>query len=150
VRVFPAREDGWISDEPAPLISQRAPVEVLNGDFFQIDSFEAANIDRGHPAALWIRAFAVRLNAAGLAKAVLDHVLVERISADILFRGEQAQLIARHKPEQSSFARTQGAIARHRSVDIAFYLERNLTAVTATFVLHVSSPFALLEVTEKG
>jgi hypothetical protein len=87
-------------DEPAPLISQRAPVEVLNGDFFQIDSFEAANIDRGGPAALWVRAFAVRVNAAGLAKAVLDDVLIERVRADVLFRREQAQLVARHEPQE--------------------------------------------------
>jgi hypothetical protein len=136
-------------DEPAPLISQRAPVEVLNGDFFQIDSFEAANIDRGGPAALWVRAFAVRVNAAGLAKAVLDDMLVERVRADILFRGEQAQLVARHEPQQRSFAGTHGAIACHRPIDIAFNLERNFAAVAATFVFHVSSPFALL-VTEKG
>ena len=59
---------------------------MLNRKLFQINSFEAANIDRGHPIALWIGTFAVRVDAAGLAKAMLDHVLVERVRADILYR----------------------------------------------------------------
>src|SRR5438034_8761263 len=75
-------------------------------------------------------------------KAVLDDVLVERVGADVLFRCEQAQLGARHKPQERSFAGTHRAIARHRPIEIAFYLERNLAAVTVTFVLHVGSPFS--------
>ena len=75
-------------------------------------------------------------------KAVLDDVLVERVGADVLFRREHVQLFARHKPQERSFAGTHRAIARHRPIEIAFYLERNLAAVTATLVLHVGSPFS--------
>jgi len=117
---------------------------VLNRHFFQIDSFETANIDRGHRIALWVGAFAVRVNAARPAKAVLDSVLVERVGADVRFRCEQAELVARHKPQERSFAGTHRAIACHRAIELAFDLERDLAAVTATFVLHVRSHFVLL------
>jgi hypothetical protein len=83
----------------ASLISQRPSVEVLNRNAFEVDSFEAANIDCGHPIALWIAAFSVRVYATRLTKAVLDNVLVERVRADVLFRGEHVQLFARHKPQ---------------------------------------------------
>jgi hypothetical protein len=82
------------------------------------------------------------VNATGLAKMMLDNVLVERVRAEVLFRGEQAQLFARHKPHERSFARTHRAIASHRAIKLAFYFERNLPAVTATLVLHMSSPCA--------
>jgi hypothetical protein len=90
---------------------QGPPVEVLNRHAFRIKSFEAANIDRGHLIAFGIGAFSIWMNATRLAKAMLDYLLVERIRADVLFRCEHAQLIARHKPQKRSFARTHGAIA---------------------------------------
>jgi hypothetical protein len=82
------------------LISQRSPVEALHRDVFQIDIFEAANIDRGHSIPLRINAFSVGVNAARPAKAVLDNVLVECVRADLPFRCEQAQLFAGHEPEE--------------------------------------------------
>jgi hypothetical protein len=124
----------------ASLISQRSPVEVLNRNAIQIDSFEAANIDCGYPIAPRIGAFAVGVNAACPAKAVLDHVLVESVRADVPIRCEHAQLFAGHEPQERSFARAHRAIARHRPVELALYFERNLSAVTATLILHVSSP----------
>ena len=66
-------------------ISQRSPVEMLNRNAIQINSFETANIDGGYSIALWIRAFAVWVNAASPAKAVFDDVLVERVCADVVF-----------------------------------------------------------------
>jgi len=54
---------------------QRPSVEVLNRNAFQVDSFEAANIDCRHPIAIGIGTFSVGVNAAGLAKAVFDDVL---------------------------------------------------------------------------
>jgi hypothetical protein len=77
-------------DNLPALISQRAAVEVLNRDVFQINSFEAANIDGGGLISLWINAFSVRVNATGLAKMMLDNMLVERVRAEVLFRCEQA------------------------------------------------------------
>jgi hypothetical protein len=61
---------------------------VLNRHAFQIDAFETADIDGGHPATLWIGAFAVRVNTAGLAKVVFDDVFVERVGAEVRFRSE--------------------------------------------------------------
>jgi hypothetical protein len=121
-------------------VLQRPSVEVLNRNAFQVNSFEAANIDCGHPTALWVGAFSVRVNAARLAKTVLDDVLVERVRAEVLFRCEHVQLLARYKPQERSFAGTHRAIAGHRPIELAFYLEPNLAAVTATLVLHVISP----------
>ena len=79
-------------------ILHRSSVEVLNRNAFQIDSFEAANIDCRHPIAFGIGAFSVRMNAARLTKSVLDNVLVERVRADVFFRCERMQLFTRHKP----------------------------------------------------
>jgi hypothetical protein len=123
-----------------PLNSQRQSVEALNRNALQVNAFEAANIDCRHPIALWIGAFSVRVNATCPAKAVLDNVLVESVRAAVLFGCEQVQPIARHKPQERSFTGTDRAIACHRLVDFAFHLERNLTAMAATFVLHFGSP----------
>ena len=101
-------------------VLQRPSVEVLNRHAFQVNSFETANIDCGHPIALWIGAFSVGVNAAGLAKTVLDNVLVERVRADVFFRCEHVQLIARHEPQERSFAGAHRAIARHRPVKFTF------------------------------
>jgi hypothetical protein len=129
---------------PRRELSQRPPVEVLNRNAIQVNSFKAANIDGAHSIALWIGAFAVRVNATGSAKMVLDNVLVERICAEVLFRRQQAKLFARHKPHERSFAGTHGAIASHCPIEFAFYLERNFTAVTAAFVLHTRPPLTLV------
>jgi len=134
------RRPSRATKESVSLISQRPSVEVLNRNGLEVDSFEAANIDCGDPVALWIGAFSVRVNAARPAKAVLDNALVEHVRADVLFRCEQAQLVARHKPQQRSFAGTHRAIACRRPVELAFNLERNLAAVAATFVFHVRPP----------
>ena len=80
------------------------------------------------------------MNAARLAEAVLNKVLVERVRADPLFRSEQVQLFARHKPQKRSFAGANRAIARHRSVEFTLYLERHFAAVTAAIVHHVRPP----------
>jgi hypothetical protein len=116
---------------------------MLNGNAFEVNSIEAANIDRAYPIALWIGAFSVRMNAAPLAKTVLDNVLVEGVRADVVIRREHAQLFARHEPQERSFAEAHRAIACHRSIELAFDLERNLTAVAATLVFHVISPCVL-------
>jgi hypothetical protein len=105
----------------------------------QVNFREAANVNCGYPIAVWIGAFAVWMNAAGLAKAVFDDVLVEGIRADVLLRCEHVQLVARHKPQERSFARTHGAIASHRPAEFAFYLEHNLATVTATVIFHAIS-----------
>jgi hypothetical protein len=121
-------------------VLQGPAVEVLNRNTFQIDSVKAANIDGSYPVAFWIGAFPIRVNAARPAEAVLDDVLVERVRADVLVGREHVQLFARHKPQEGSFAGTDRAITCHPSIDLAFHLERNFSAVTTAFILHVSSP----------
>ena len=121
-------------------ILQRAPVEMLNRNFFQIHSVEAANVDRGHAVTLWVDAFAVRMNAARGTKAMFDDVLIERVGGDVPFRGEHTELIARHKPQKRSLAGTDRTIAGHCSVEVAFDLKRNLAAVTTAGILHEGSP----------
>src|SRR6184192_4237367 len=69
----------------------------------------------------------------------MPHVWQKRC---LITRLLNVQLFARHKPQERSFAGTHRAIACHRPIEIAFYLERNLAAVTATLVLHVGSPFS--------
>jgi len=113
---------------------------VLNRNAFQLHSFEAANIYRGYPIALRIGAFSVRVNAAVLAKTVLDHMLVEGVYADVVVGSEHAQLIAGDKPQERSFTGTHGTIACHGAIDLAFDLEGNFPAMTTTFVLHVGPP----------
>jgi hypothetical protein len=71
---------------------------------------------------------------------MLDNVLVERVRADIFVRRKHTQLVAPHKPQERSFARTHRAIASHCPIEIALDFERYLAAVAATLVLHVSSP----------
>jgi hypothetical protein len=77
---------------------------MLNRHALQVDSFEAANIDRSRRAAFGIDSFRVWVNATGGAKAMFDNVLVESVRADVCFRCEQVQLIPRDKPEERSFA----------------------------------------------
>src|SRR5262250_2279235 len=113
---------------------------MLNRNAIQVNAFETANIDGGYSIAVWIRAFAVWVNAASPAKTVFDDVFVERVCAAVVFRREQVKLFARHKPQERSFARTHGAITCHCPMNLAFYLERDLTAVAAAPVFHVRPP----------
>src|SRR5262245_39307697 len=80
------------------LLLQRPTVEVLNRHFSQINSFETANIDGGHWIAFGIGAFPIWVDSTGRAKAVPNHVLVEGVGGNGLFRHEQVKLFARHKP----------------------------------------------------
>jgi hypothetical protein len=121
-------------------VLQRPSVEVLNRNAFQVNSIEAANIDRAYPIALGIGAFSVRMNATRLAKTVLDNVLVEGVRADVVIRCQHAQLVPRHEPQEGSFTGAHRTIAGHRPIELTFDLERNLAAVAATLVLHAVSP----------
>jgi hypothetical protein len=117
---------------------------MLNRNTLQINTFKAANIDCGHPIALGIDAFSVRVNAASGAKAVLDHMFIERVRTDARFGREYAQLFSRHKPEERSLSGAHRTVARHRAVDLAFGLEGHFPAVTTTLVFHARPPPVLL------
>jgi hypothetical protein len=73
---------------------------VLDRNLLQFYPFEAPDIDRAHPIPLRIGALSIRVNAARLAKAVLDHVPVERVRAYVVIRRKHMQLVARHKPQK--------------------------------------------------
>src|ERR1700687_486005 len=120
----------------------RATVEVLHRNGCEVNAFKAANIDSSHGLAL-VNGLGIRMNAACPAEMVPDEMLVERIRANIFFRGEQAQVFARHEPQERAFARADRAVARHRLGDFTFNLECDLAAVTATLVEHVRAPCAL-------
>jgi hypothetical protein len=68
---------------------QRAAVEVLNRNRFQIDIFQTANVDSRHTVALRINTFAKRMDAACIAKSMLDHMLVERVGTERLLRRQK-------------------------------------------------------------
>jgi hypothetical protein len=93
---------------------------MLNWNCLQINSIEATNINCRHPIAIRINPFAKRVNAARRAEAMFDDMFVERVRTDFVFGSEQAQLGARHKPQERAFTATHGAIARHRPGEFAF------------------------------
>ena len=70
----------------AALHSLCAATKVLYRNGYQVKVFETANIDRSRSIALFIDAFAVRMNATGQAEMVLDDVLVERVRPKSVFQ----------------------------------------------------------------
>src|ERR1700752_3284527 len=102
--VFTERRPSPATKRSASLISQRASVEMLHRHFFQFDAFETADVDRRRLISLGIDAFSIGMDSTGRAKAVLDDVLVEGVRAEVVFRGEQAKLLARHEPQKRSLA----------------------------------------------
>ena len=102
----------------------------------KVDSVDAAQVDRGHAVALRVRAFAVWMDAAGGAEAMLDRMLVEGVGAGGVFRGEQGESVAGDEPEQRSFTRADRAVAGQGAVDVAFELEDDVPAVAASFASH--------------
>ena len=105
--------------------SQRAAVEVLNRNACQVNPFDAPNIDCSDLVPLGIGAFAVWMDTACLTKAMLDHLLVESVGSDLLFRREHSQLFARHKPQERSLARTDRTIACQCRVNFTFSFEHD-------------------------
>ena len=115
-------------------------VVVMHRDGIEVDVFHATQVDRRHRVTLGVGAFAIRVDAARRAEAMLDHVLVESVGADRAFRSLQAQLVARDEPQQRALAGTDGAIAGERAIDFAFNFEGDLAAMAASLVEHAMSP----------
>ena len=61
---------------------------MLHGNCSQVNSLEATDIDGGRGLTLGINAFSEGVDAAGRAKVMLDHVLVEGIGREVFFRTE--------------------------------------------------------------
>lgn len=77
---------------------------MLHRHFFQVDIFQAADIDRGRRVAFGIRTFGIGMDAAHWAEAVLDDVLVECMGADVFFGREQLQLVTGCEPQKGTLA----------------------------------------------
>jgi hypothetical protein len=109
----------------------------------KVNVCEAANIDRCHRIALRINGLGVRMNATCLAEMVPDDVLVEGVCANAFLGCEQMQFVARHKPQERAFARTDRTVAFHRPGEFTFNFEHDPSAVAATFVDHALSPCSM-------
>ncbi len=104
---------------------------------------QAAHVDGGHGLARGPGAFAERRAAAGRAEMMLDRVLVEGVGGDVAFRRQQAQVGARHEPQEIAFPAADGAIALHRLVKISLGFNGDFSAVATTCVDHGFSSLML-------
>src|SRR5690349_8558950 len=121
------------SEGPDSLL--RAPVIMLDLYLVQVDVLEDAQVDRGHRGAFLV-GLAMRMDAAGRAEAVRDDVLVEEIILERVRTLGELHARARNEPEWRALAMADRAVAHDRALDVAFHLELDRAAVTASFVLH--------------
>ena len=124
---------------------QGTPIERLDGQRRQIHILKTANIDRHSTVSGRIDTFPKRMDTALRAKAVSDLVFVKRIGAKILFRRKQMKAFPREHPEKRPFLRANGTIAFNHLRQIAFNLESNVSAMTASFVNHHDLVHSLFE-----
>jgi len=71
---------------------------------------------------------------------MLNVVSVECIRGKVFFGREQTKVLGGNNPAQRAEFATNGAIAGHDLLKIAFNFERNLPTVAATFVFHRITP----------
>ena len=72
------------------------------------------------------------MNAAGRAEAMLDDMLVERVSARGRFRRLESQVCSGREPQQRSFARANRAVTCEGAVDIAVHFKLHVAAMAAS------------------
>src|SRR5262245_40386653 len=106
----------------------------------EVHVLETANIDSGRLETVRRRAITERRATALGAEVMLDRVLVERVDGETSLRRREAQLRARHEPEQVAFAAAVRAIAFDDLADFALDLVGRLPAVAAAFIEHRRSP----------
>jgi hypothetical protein len=116
--------------------SKAAAIKVPHLQRRQVDAIQATGVDSHHVFAGRSHAFTKRRASALRAEAVFDLVFVEGVGGKIGFRGEQAKILARHKPVQRAAFAANRAIALHDFFKITLSLEGNLAAVAAAFVNH--------------
>jgi DNA-binding transcriptional LysR family regulator len=116
--------------------SMRAPVVMRDGQRIDIDIFETAHVDGRHRAAVGRGAFAVRVHAANGAEAMTDHVLVEGVRAGVLLGCREMEVLEGNEPHQRAFALAYRTVARHDAGWLAFDLESDASAMTASLVRH--------------
>ncbi len=115
---------------------QRTAVKVLHRDAVKREALDAADVQRRHALPLRVDALAVNMYAAYGAEAMLDDVVVEGVGACSVFRRFELHLLARHEPQQRALALADRAISAQRARDLAFDVERNASAMTASGVVH--------------
>jgi hypothetical protein len=64
---------------------------MLNRNRRKINALDTSRVNRSNGVTFWIDAFAVRMHTANWAKAMFDHVLVERVRARCIFRRKKMQ-----------------------------------------------------------
>src|SRR5882672_5123245 len=109
----------------------------MHRDIFELEIFEAADIDGGGGNALAIGTLAKRQDAAVPAEPVPDDVLVERVGGQFRLT-RKLHLLARHEPQQRAALRADGAVAGHRLGDLAFDFEGDFAAMASTAIFHVT------------
>src|SRR5688572_22388039 len=94
-----------------PIALHRAAVELLYRYGLEVEALKAAHVDRRHGLARRVVGLPVGMDAAVRAKTVLDDVLIEQVGGRVIFGRAQAQLFARHEPEERALAGANRAIA---------------------------------------
>src|SRR6187455_3760322 len=131
-RIRPARRI-YISVDPR---SGGAAVVVVHRHLLELEILQTTNVDGRGGHAFRIGALAKRQNAAVLAEAVFDDVLVEGVGRKFRFARE-LHLLARHEPQQRAALRADGAVAGYGAGDLAFHFDGHLAAMTAAAIFHV-------------
>src|SRR5688572_19194107 len=141
--VAPTRDDERGRTWPT---SHRAAVELDHRQCGHIDPLQAAHVDIGRAFALLAGVLGIRMHAAGLAKPMGDGAGVEGVAADARAGPQQAQLVARQRPQQRALARADRAVAGDQLGQLALDLECHVAAMAAAFVEHAISPYALITI----
>src|SRR5690554_5785896 len=81
-----------------------------------------------------------RRDAADRTEVMLDPMRVERICRELRLAGLEAQVLARHEPQQVALAAAMRAVALHDLPDLALDLVRDLPAMAASRMHHRRSP----------
>lgn len=74
------------------------------------------------------------------AKPILDSVFAKCVGVHIFLWRKQPKLLPWNKPKERPFAGTDGAIAIDDLCEFAFDFKSDLSAMTATFVIHFAAP----------
>src|SRR5205814_540348 len=124
---------------PARLAAASSALEALtvdrgDGQRPGIHVGETAHVDRHHGLAVPGLAAPERLDAAGFAEQVADHHLVELVLGELIFTGDQVELLGRDEVEEEAFAEAMGAVALHDAREVGGDLIADVAAVTASGV----------------
>src|SRR5690606_23077926 len=133
---------GTCSARSAGPVSERSPVDLDRLERSEVDSVEAADVDRRDLRPRRMLAERERRRAARRAEPMLDAVPVERVRREVLLAALEPHAFARHAPEQIALAAAMRAVAVDNPIDLALDLVGDLAAVTAPGIRHSIPPSA--------